>query len=580
LRKFPCWIQSLYFNHAMTTIPNAAQKVPMMFRAQTAGRCQLQRIVPKAPEQDVERWTDEWIDRAHPVPTSSPEAVQTKTYTLSWRFVTNGGQDEGIIRPVIGAFGLPYYPGSSMKGAFRRVCTPQQADRYCGKKMSGGDFEPGLLRFHGGYPTDDRWQEQLLDIVHPQQHWQVKSDLKDGGAFALISLYKPTLRFGISSTQPETTDWQEVWQLWEQAIEQGLGCRVCAGYGQPSELQGKIEGKRLYRCSLKGQGAAPKLLDGEGEFRPNLFRASVRGHALRIFGGLCDARSAETLVQTLFGGVQGNATVGLLAMNFRDTHLEVQEYGDDSYAVPAYQVEGQLNWLLTRELSPEQQAALKGLMQGLMRFAMLLGGFGKSWRRVDHRLFYPEYYKGRESKALIGCHWQWMDKSLVNDSRVRQLEQVGTFLDDVRQAAATWMQLQGVEVNAYATGWREAWHPDNVQVWGRLAEDSDDCEAVRWFHGPYRQAIRQARIPEGSIYKTSVTGAVNQVGRLWHRMYPVVRLVKDPQNPNAKKPLAKPTRQCLELLTFFPNGTPESNVFLEFLEREQRKFDRLWGMEC
>jgi CRISPR-associated protein Cmr6 len=559
----------------MTEIPNAAQKVPMMFRAQTAGRCQLQRIARGVDRQDVERWTDEWIDRAHPVPTSSPEEVQTKTYTLSWRFVTNGGQDEGIIRPVIGAFGLPYYPGSSMKGAFRRVCTPQQADRYCGKKLPGGDFEPGILRFHGGYPTDDRWQEQLLDIVHPQQDWQVKSDRKDGGAFALISLYKPTLRFGISSTQPETTDWQEVWQLWEQAIERGLGCRVCAGYGQPSEFKGQM----LYRCSLKGQGAAPKLLDGEGEFRPNMFRAELRGHALRIFGGLCDARSAETLVQTLFGGVQGNATVGLLAMNFRDTHLEVRDYGDEAYTVPAYKVQGQLNWLLTRELPPEHHAALTDLMKSLMRFAMLLGGFGKSWRRVDHRLFYPEYYEGTVSKALIGCQWQWTDKSLVNDSRVRQLDRVGAFIDEVRETAATWMQLQGVALNsnAYAIQWREAWHPKKVQVWGRLAEDSDDCEAVRWFHKPYRQAIRSAGIPEGSIYKTSVTGAVNQVGRLWHRMYPVVRLVKDPKNP--KKPLAQSTRQFLELLTFFPNGTPESDAFLQFLESGQRKFQLLWGTE-
>lgn len=560
----------------MTKISDAAQKVPMMFRAQTDGRCQLQRITRNA-ESDVERWTDEWIDRAHPVPQTSsqtdrPKNVRTKTYTLSWRFVTNGGQDDGIIRPVIGAFGLPYYPGSSMKGAFRRVCTPQQADRYCGKKLPEGDFEAGILRFHGGYPTDDRWQEGLVDIVHPQQDWQVKSDRKSGGAFALISLYKPTLRFGISSTQPEETNWQEVWELWERAIERGLGCRVCAGYGQPQELQGK----KLYRCHLKGQGAAPKLLDGEGEFRPNLFRASIRGHALRIFGGLCGDREAEGLVQTLFGGIRGNATVGLLAMNFRDTRLDVKEFGDRSYAVPAYQVEGQLNWLLTRELPPQHQEALTKLLKNLMRFAMLLGGFGKSWRRVDHRIFYPEYYEGARSKALIGCHWQWTGVSLLNDSRVRKLDRVGAFIDEMRETARTWMQLQGVRENdRYASQWREAWHPDKVGIWGRLAEDDEDSQAVAWFHGPYRRAIREARIPEGSIYKTSVTGQVNQVGRLWHRMFPVVRLVRNPENP--KKPQPKKTRQFLELLTFFPNGTPESNAFLEYLESEPRGFQRLWG---
>ena len=556
----------------MTKIPDIAQKVPMMFRAQTAGRCQLQRIT-RDDESDVERWTDEWIDRANPGPESSTETIQTKDYTLSWRFVTNSGQDEGIIRPVIGAYGLPYYPGSSMKGAFRRICSTEQGDRYCGKKLSGGDFEPGMLRFHGGYPTDDSWQDGLVDIVHPQQEWQVQSDKKAGGAFAMISLYKPTLRFGISSTKPEETNWEEVWKLWEEAIERGLGCRVCAGYGQPDELKGQ----QLYRCTLKGQGAAPKLLDGEGEFRPNLLRASIRGHMLRIFGGLCEANKAEELVQTLFGGVRGDATVGLLAMNFRDTRLEIKDYGDGSYAVPAYQVEGQLNWLLTQELkSKEEQEALTKLLKNVMRFAMLLGGFGKSWRRVDHRIFYPEYYEGLRSKALIGCHWQWTDSSRINDNQVRSLEKVGAFIDHVREAAKAWMKLQNVTPSSsYATGWREAWHPDNVQVWGRLAEDDEDSEAVAWFHGPYRQAIREARIPEGSIYKTSVTGKVNEVSCLWHRMYPVVRVLKDRENP--KKKIAKSTPQFLELLTFFPNGTPESDALLTFLESEQQSFQRLWG---
>jgi CRISPR-associated protein Cmr6 len=34
---------------------------------------------------------------------------QMKPYQISWRFVTNGGQDDGMIRPVIGAYGIPFY---------------------------------------------------------------------------------------------------------------------------------------------------------------------------------------------------------------------------------------------------------------------------------------------------------------------------------------------------------------------------------------------------------------------------------------------------------------------------------------
>ncbi len=46
----------------MRQIPDAYKKVPMMFRAQVDGRCQLQRLL-KGKEPDAVRWADEWIAR-------------------------------------------------------------------------------------------------------------------------------------------------------------------------------------------------------------------------------------------------------------------------------------------------------------------------------------------------------------------------------------------------------------------------------------------------------------------------------------------------------------------------------------
>ncbi|MDY7024510.1 MAG: RAMP superfamily protein, partial [Cyanobacteriota bacterium] len=330
----------------MVKIPDAANKIPMMFRAQTAGRCQLQRIdtqrTRNKEKQDVELWASEWIEKSYQNPPQFGEGVETSTYQINWRFVTNGGQDDGIIRPVIGAYGWPYYPGSSMKGIFQSACTPEQSQRYCGRETKKGDWEPGVLRFHGGYPTNEDWQENLVDIVHPQQPWQVgMEDNKSAGAFALISLYQPQLVFGISATQP--VDWDEVWKIWETALSKGIGCRVSTGYGQSKNSPEKP----LYSTVLKGQGMAPKLLNGEGEFRPNIFRGAIRGHALRIFGGLTNADQAVELVETLFGGVQGQGSVGLLGMNFQEKSLEINPFGRGSYEVPAYNVEGKLNWILT-----------------------------------------------------------------------------------------------------------------------------------------------------------------------------------------------------------------------------------------
>lgn len=561
----------------MRTISDAADKVPMMFRAQINGRCQLQRLIPKADEQDAERWADEWIDKTYPDAPEFGTEVQTRTYQLSWRFVTNGGQDDGVIRPVIGAKGWPFYPGSSMKGVFRQACDEQQRDRYCGK-ATRDDFVPGILRFHGGYPTDDAWTEDLVDIVHPQQDRQVKQEGRSS-AFIQMSLYRPELRFGISSTIPlADKEWETVWQIWEKAIAAGLGCRVCAGYGQPQQQTGDV----IYRTRLKGQGQAAKLLNGEGEFRPNIFRAAIRGHALRIFGGLTDARTAEDLVKTLFGGIgREGATVGLLSMAFQanQDRSKMDWFGKGKFVQPTYEVEGTLLWMLTRSLPDEERKALSQLIEALTRFAMVLGGFGKSWRRADHRLVYPDYYAD-DYKALIGCHWQWVGKRAEGRSTnsLRKLEQLPDFIDTVQAAAKTWMKLQGVMANPVQhANWREAWHPDQVEVWGRLTkagEGMEDSYAVHWLHGPYRQAIPTANIREASIYKSSLTGQMGLIGRLWHRMYPFIRLVKDPNNP--PKPMPLLTNQYFELLTIFPDDAPETLEFLDYLESQQNAFQRLW----
>lgn len=364
----------------------------MMFRAQVDGRCQLQRLV-RDQEPDVVRWTDEWVKHTYPEAPDFAEGVRTRPYTLTWRFVSNGGQDDSIIRPAIGARGWPFLPGSSMKGIFRRACTPEERDRYCGKDLSGGDFQPGVLRFHGGYPTSTDWTEDLIDIVHPQQDWQVKTNTKAAGAFAQISLYQPELRFGISSAIPlAETEWETIWAIWEKALAMGIGCRVCAGYGQPQDHTGNL----VYKVQLKGQGQAAKLLDEVAEFRPNIFRAAIRGHALRIFGGLTREAAAEELVATLFGGIhKGSDKVGLLSMKFQPfapsspdlENPEIREFGQEPYRVETYKVEGELSWLLTRTLPDTEQAELKELVRHLLQFAMVFGGFGKSWRRADHRLF-------------------------------------------------------------------------------------------------------------------------------------------------------------------------------------------------
>ncbi len=560
------------------TIPDVEQKVPMAFRAQISGRCQLQYLDDDRRKnqepQDGEIWVEQWIERTYPQVPQFGANVQSRTYQLSWRFVTNGGQDDGIIRPVIGAKGWPFYPGSSMKGLFRSACTPEQRDRYCGKPLPGNDWAPGMLRFLGGYPTDDRWRDRLLDLVHPQQKYQVQDSKASHSAFLLVSLYQPELRFGISANQALTeAEWQEIWAIWERAIAQGLGSRVSAGYGQVAGLPLPKE-RLLYPAHhLKGQGMAAKTLDGDWEFRPNIFRAGIRGHALRIFGGITSAENATKAVNQLFGSVEGSGDVGLLRMVWQEKSLELQGHGTGSYRVMTYRVEGRLGWAPTRNLPKAQREHLKNLLLRLNQFAMILGGFGKSWRRIDHARFYPDYLEDSK-KPYIGCHWQWCGGSQTRDVQVRKVDHIPDFIKEVQKAAQDWLQSQNISCGTdHAKQWREAWHPSQVQVWGRMAEDAEDSLAVHWFHGPYRPGDRHARIPEGSIYKTNFAGKIGTVSRLWHRMYPLIQKRKDAEGK--EKPVVTPS--YLELLTLFPDNSPECREFLKFLREEQTDFQKLWG---
>lgn len=520
------------------------REIPLMFQAQISGRGQIQYI---QEAEKSERWVDEWVEG---VATEAPqfnENIQTKPYQITWRFVSNSGQDEDITRPVIAAKGYPYYPGASMKGAFLRASTPEQREKYC-----GSDAKPGLLRFHGGYPQDATWcEEPLVDIVHPQENWQVK-DNGSHSAFVQISLYQPTLVFGISSTREiPANEWEIIWNIWDKAIEKGIGSRVSAGYGQPINHPDT----KLVSFYLKGQGLASQLPEKSGEFRPNMFKAALRGHTLRLFSGVTDENTAEQLTKELWGGFAGNngAIVGDLGIAFHALDLEMDEYQYRNNTMSTYELNaGTLNILCMKKFPPEYQAELKKLAVQIMKFAMLLGGFGKSWRRIDHRKFFPEY-----EKHLIGCHWEF-NKQLFPISKPSN---VTSILNGIHSSLNNWLQIKGKQPSQKISTWRETFHPQKMQVWGRIAEDEDDTLAVRWFHGDYQE--------NQSIKGSSLTGKMGRIGRIWHRMYPCYVKTQEGQ-------MRRKGREFIELLTIFPDkSNPQTQEFLEFLPTND--FTKLWG---
>lgn len=578
-----------------------SNKIPLMFQAQIKNRGKIQyagdstsaqkwieqwlKSCPSVPEQD-DRSDDRrpaWRQRQRPqaqekvkMPQFGKE-VKTREYKINWRFITNGGQDEGVIRPVIGAKGIPFYPGSSMKGAFLRGCNSQEALEYCGGEIEveengqkRKETKPGKLRFHGGYPTDMSWggnQKRLLDIVHSQWERQIK-DNTTTSANVQISLYQPTCKFGISSTKPlNTKQWERIWEIWEQALAQGIGSRVSAGYGQIEKI--KDTSNVLLKVSLYGEGLYSTLLNKEIEFRPNMFKAALRGHTLRLLAGVTDESTAQELTQQLWGGIGSREPiVGQLGIKFAADILKSAQHkykpqgSQKQNIMHRYKLEeGQLSILNIGNINSQQTADLKSFVTRLIRFSLLLGGFGKSWRRVDHHGFFSKYFDNND-KPAIGCHWEFLEESenLYITVKNDNLSEIANFLRETHQAVINWVQAQNKTTDYYVRNWREVWHPDKVQVWGRIAEDDDDCQAIEWFHAPYSG--------RAAIKNTNLTGRIGQTGRIWHRMYPRYFLEQGELITDD---------EYIELLTIFPDQTNTSNDFINFLNSRSNAFRLLFG---
>jgi CRISPR-associated protein Cmr6 len=526
-------------------------EIPLMFQAQIKGRGQIQYI---AKPEKAYRWVDEWEEGVGNTTPKFGDRIYTREYKITWRFVSNSGQDDDIIRPVIASAGFPYYPGASMKGAFLRCCTREQAIRYCGGISNKADSttKPGILRFHGGYPKDATWKDkELVDVVHPQANWQIK-DSSNHSAFIQISLHEPTLVFGISSNvELEPSEWDTIWQIWEKALERGIGSRVSAGYGQPV----KHPETKLLSVGLTGQGIASQLINKTGEFRPNMFKAALRGHCLRLFAGITDEDSAEALTRELWGGFAGKngAVVGNLGITFNPNELELNGYRYRSDTIPTYELNhGVLSILIMRSVSDEYKNELRSLAIKLVQFSLLLGGFGKSWRRVDHRIFLPDYLKNNR-KPLIGCHWEFHQSAEKLYIPTNKLENISTFLTKLNETIQQWVISHQKQPNNNISKWREVWHPQKVQVWARVAEYEEDCVAVNWFHDFYKEGE--------SIKGSSLTGKIGNIGRIWHRMYPRYSRLKDGA-------MRRMNDEYVELLTIFPDETSTTKKFLDFLQRE------------
>jgi CRISPR-associated protein Cmr6 len=495
-----------------TTSP---EEVPMMYRAQVNGRCSLMFA---GSNTDLERWKKEWVyPNSKDVPRYQKKepslGLDGKIYRIKvdfpFRLLSNCGQDS-IIRPIMGKDGIPYFSGSSVKGLFRRACNDAQAKKYCG---DDDNLAPSTLgfRFHGAYPVGDWsgmnrvqvWDRQqrkevtevryrMLDVVHPQQDRQVGSPGRQRAtALASVSLYKPTLIFEFSSANPDT-DWKEVETIFWRAIALGVGGKTNTGYGfgGHNDKHPAVVPTSKTNVMLVGQGVSPTLRSDEPEFRPNLFKASLRGHFQRLLAGVIgDRKKLNEEVDRLFGSSLSPGTVQLFWEQCQD--VTYGQFGKTQ----TFKAKGTLHINSSRNADVE-------LIEQVLKFAFIMGGFGKSWRRASHEKFHKTY-----KKFEIGCHWELppTDRSWI---QIKSIANLKSFLEEIHRDYST--KFGGRK--AQPSDWREAWHPDRVSIYAVVTTES---KAIDLFHDDiYKKtpAIGGKKVNDNRPKFTS---------SVWHRMLPI-----------------------------------------------------------
>jgi CRISPR-associated protein Cmr6 len=223
---------------------------------------------------------------------------------------------------------------------------------------------------------------------------------------------------------------------------------------------------------------------------------------------------------------------------------------------------------------------------------MIVGGFGKSWRRASQRRFYRiAGYCDQYQKQDIGCHWEFIGDSDKLYILFKSKEEVERYFSDLYQYIKAWIKC---ELNRdkktfliKPSDWREAWcNSGRTQVWVRFDKhDNAKSKALDWLHAKEEEVT--------TIKGTHLSGEMGKVGRVWSRMYPgntqeglgVKQSAPDLNFVLARqKTSISQTRRYIEFLTIFPASKQKCGSkklfkkqtdFLKYLEMHS-DFRRVW----
>lgn len=280
-----------------------------------------------------------------------------------------------------------YIPGSSIRGLVRAWAQKRSDILPRMYQLLGyqdnGTISAGKIEFLDAWPTTPT--KLTLDIVNPQQSFQVFHE----GQSTPLSFYTLgdgqdtiTLTVAIRGIPGKATDAEvdEVWRWVQQAlISYGAGSRTASGYGtlkySSSLKQEQDPGYKVKQFDfiLYSQGSAgPNMTTME--LRPSHWRGWLRSWMLRFFLGVMSLEDAHRTVGELLGTLEPESRKGCVRLQM----FKGSTWGDRSESHPSFYA-----WKGKLQISAPSDI-LNTIVLPVIRFAVMLGGVGRGWRRPLH----------------------------------------------------------------------------------------------------------------------------------------------------------------------------------------------------
>jgi CRISPR-associated protein Cmr6 len=251
-----------------------------------------------------------------------------------------------------------------------------------------------------------------MDIATPIWKWDRNEVKYDVVPHHSLSLEQASFVIGVTYTSIGTANDVEIVLTWlKQALSQGIGSRVSAGYGKTACVD-SLPYSANYKLSLWTQGifgGNPK----KAEFRPVSLRGTLRYWFRAVALGIYHPDECKSLESKLFGTIEPTAIEGSIRITIDpETSVSNESKTQGRELFELYTCSGKIL------LSAKQEAHLK-LIEKILQLASHFGGIGKGSRRPLHK------NDGRSR----GCYWELDNFQIACNKKDWE-----SFFNDVRNA--------------------------------------------------------------------------------------------------------------------------------------------------